>query len=65
MKPKKASLSILKGVFEKTDYCEWIGPKFFNVWGLPKRKKLNTANAEEIAKIAEITEKIYTLVLSS
>jgi len=60
MKPKKASLSILRGVFEATDYCEWIGPGLFNVWGLPKKRRLKTASAEEIADIARITEEIYS-----
>jgi len=64
MKPKKASLSILRGVFEKTDFCEWIGPRIFDVWGLPKRKKLKTASPEEIAKIAEIADIIYTKIKS-
>ncbi len=59
MKPKKASLSILCGVFEKTEYSEWIGPRFFNVWGLPKKKQLKTAKSNEIAAIAKITEEIY------
>ncbi len=59
MKPKKASLSILLGVFEKTEYCAWIGPRAFNVWGLPKKKKLKTANSREIALIAENAENIY------
>ena len=62
MKPKKACLSILRGVFEKTDFCEWIGPRIFDVWGLPKRKKLKTASPEEIAKIAEIAGMIYTKI---
>ena len=64
MKPKKASLSILKGVFEKTKYCEWIGPRFFNVWGMPKKKKLNTAGSDEIAVIAKNAEAIYESFIS-
>lgn len=59
MKPKKACLSILKGVFQKCEYCEWIGPRFFNVWGLPKKKPLNTAAADEISLIAKKAEAIY------
>ena len=35
---KKASLNIIKGVFDKTDYMEWIGPSASNIWGYPKRK---------------------------
>ena len=65
MKPKKACLSILKGVFEKCENREWIGPRFFNVWGLPKKRKLKTADAEEIALIAENAEKIYKSLAST
>lgn len=59
MKPKKASLSILKGVFEKTESYSWIGPRIFNVWGFPKKKKLKTAKSDEIKLIAEIAEDLY------
>ncbi len=59
MKPKKACLSVLKGCFDETHYKEWIGPRFFNVWGLPKKKKLNTADEFEINKIFETAEDIY------
>ncbi len=59
MKPKKACLSVLKGCFDETRYKEWIGPRFFNVWGLPKKKKLNTADDFEINKIFETAENIY------
>lgn len=65
MKPKKASLSILKGVFEKCSYLEWIGPRFFNVWGLPKKRLLKTAEAEEISLIAKNAEKIYETLAST
>lgn len=40
MKPKKASLNLIKGVFTPTEYGTWIGPRTFNIWGLPKKKKL-------------------------
>ncbi len=60
MKPKKASLSILRGVFEKCEYSEWIGPRLFSVWGLPKKKKLKTADSHEIAAIAKIAEEIHS-----
>ncbi len=51
MKPKKASLCIIKGIFENTNYAEWIGPKIFNVWGLPSKNMLKTfkySEAEEV-----------------
>lgn len=47
MRPKKACLSILCGMFEPTGECEWIGPRFFGVWGLPKKTKLKTCDSNE------------------
>ena len=59
MKPRRACLSILRGVFEDTEYFEWIGPHIFDVWGLPKKKKLRTVSIDESSAIAERAEKIY------
>jgi len=59
MKPEKACLSIVRGVFDDCVKYEWIGPKLFNVWGLPKKQKLRTCIAEESRKIFETAEKIY------
>lgn len=62
MKPKKAALCVIKGVFEDCGYCEWIGPKIFDVWGLPRRKKLKTCDANERKRIFETAEEIYKLI---
>lgn len=59
MKPKKAALSILRGVFLNSEYHTWIGPRLFNVWGLPKKKKLKTCSVEESSKIDNISRQIY------
>ena len=59
MKPKKAALSVIYGISNGCKHNEWIGPKLFNVWGLPKKKKLSTASQTEQDKICEITESIY------
>ena len=59
MSPKRASLSILAGLFTECHANEWIGPRSFDIWGLPKKKPLHTAKPLEAAKIAEIAEKIY------
>ena len=59
MKPKKAALSILRGLFDSTEFHTWIGPRIFDVWGLPRKKRLRTVSREESAKIAFIAEKIY------
>ena len=53
MNPRRATLSVLQGVFEPTAYGEWIGPRLFNVWGLPRKQKLRTFTREE-AEIAYI-----------
>lgn len=59
MKPKKAALSIVKGLFEASDYRTWIGPQLFDVWGRPSVKRLRTATDEEIARIDCMARKIY------
>ena len=51
MSPRRAALSVLRGVFEPTAYGEWIGPRFFDVWGLPRKRKLRTFTRDE-AKVA-------------
>ncbi len=53
MPPKKAALCIVKGVFEECGYGEWIGPRFCNVWGLPRKRNLHTFTKEE-------AENVYT-----
>jgi len=56
---KKASLSLVQAVLENTDYHEWIGPKIFNIWGNPTKKKLSTCTTIESEKIYNFAEKIY------
>ena len=59
MKPRKAALSILYGLFADVPGDCWIGPSLFDVWGLPRVKKLRTAGSEEKGKIIKIAENIY------
>ncbi len=59
MRPKKAALSVLKGVFDSCGYHEWIGPRAFEVWGLPNKKKLKTCALNESEQIGKIAEEIY------
>ena len=63
MKPKKASLSIVKGVFDSTNYHYWIGPKLSNIWGYPKKRRLRTCSEDESRKIFITAEKIYLSLL--
>ena len=58
MSPKKASLSILRGLFEDTEKNEWIGPRVFNVWGLPKKRILTTCSQEEAQRIFNTAKEI-------
>lgn len=64
MPPKKAALSIIEGIFTSTGFCEWIGPKYFNVWGKPKKKKLNTLTVAEIDEIFQNAENAYSKMKS-
>ncbi len=63
MKPKTAALSVLLGCFKDTAYHGWFGPNFFNIWGIPNHKILNTATEEECKNIystAKLTLNKYT-----
>jgi NAD(P)-dependent dehydrogenase (short-subunit alcohol dehydrogenase family) len=59
MKPRKACLSILYGIFADAPSGYWIGPRIFDVWGLPSVKRLRTAGSEEKSKIIKISERIF------
>ena len=63
MKRKKAVLSILKGCFENTEYHYWIGPRWFNIWGLPNNKKLSTCKEVESRKIGIKAREIYNALV--
>lgn len=62
--PRKASLSIIKGVFDNTNYHYWIGPKLLNIWGYPKTRKLKTCSIDESKKIFDIAENIYNEIIN-
>ena len=59
MRPKKASLSIACGLFEGCRENEWIGPRLFDVWGMPRKRILRTCPPAEAKEIAQRAEKIY------
>lgn len=63
MSPRRASLSLLSGVFEPCAPDEWIGPRVANIWGLPRKKKLRTASADERAEIAQRAVTVYERLL--
>lgn len=59
MRPKKAALSVVKAMFCDTPDCSWIGPRLFDVWGLPSIKKLKTCKNEEISQVFATAERVY------
>lgn len=58
--PKKATLSVLSGINSSTRTFEWIGPSRFNIWGYPKKSKLDNCSIDEFEKICEITNNIMS-----
>ena len=59
MKPRIAARSINRAIDDDCKYLEWIGPRFFDVWGNPKKRTLKTATKGERERIFSIAEKIY------
>lgn len=62
MSPKRASLSILRGVFEDCAHNEWIGPRLLRVWGLPKKARLHTVDDTEAAHIRAVADAAYKTI---
>ena len=60
MKPKKAALCTVKGLFTETEYHQWIGPRLFDIWGLPSLKPLKTCSNDESSYIGQAADKIYS-----
>ena len=61
-KPQKASLSILRAMFENTQQNNWIGPRIFGIWGKPKKQNLKKISNQEKDKIFAIAEEIYNKI---
>ena len=59
--PKKACRSILCGLFVDCEKHVWIGPRVFNIWGAPKKQKLNTCSQDEIAIISSRAERVVRI----
>ena len=59
MHPKRACLSILLGLFQDSGKNQWIGPRLFDIWGLPKKRTLKTCDAAEAERICKKAEALY------
>lgn len=63
MKPKKAALCILKGVFEDCGYREWIGPGIFDIWGMPRKTNVRTFNEKEASEVFQNAKNLTKCIL--
>lgn len=59
MKPEKAALCVLKGLFCECKTCEWIGPRFFGIWGKPKKSRLASFDIDEYEYCKQKAEEIF------
>lgn len=59
MSPSKASLSILGGFWEECPFDSWIGPRFLDVWGAPRVRRLRSVRGEERNAIGHMAEEVY------
>ena len=59
MRPHRAALSVLRGVFASTPYGTWWGPWIFSVWGYPALRHLHSCSVEECTDIFTRAEEIY------
>ena len=58
MPPKTACLSILRGLFDECKSGEWLGPRFFDIWGMPRKSRLKITDGE-IESVAREADEIY------
>lgn len=56
MSPRKAALSILLGCAVPCGYHEWIGPRLFDIWGVPKKRLLHSCTSAECEVIYHAME---------
>lgn len=63
MRPRRAVLSLLAGVFQETKENEWLGPRFFDVWGMPKRSRLHSVKETEAKRISTLSDAVYDCLL--
>ncbi len=59
MSPRRASLSILQGLYTDCRQNEWIGPWLWRIWGLPKRSRFTNISAAEAARMTAVAQELY------
>ena len=65
MKPKKASLGIVKAMFADIAPNSWVGPRIFDIWGRPSIKPLGNIDNSERERILCFAEKCYNEMKAS
>lgn len=58
MKPKKAALCVLGGLFSEVGEDAWLGPRLFGIWGYPKRRALASAEKDEAERMCNAAKRI-------
>lgn len=54
--PRVAAQNIVYGMFDSTEKNEWIGPRYFNIWGRPEKHRLTTCPEDERQRIFKNAE---------
>lgn len=62
MSPKRAARCLVAGLREDCQSYEWIGPRFFDIWGAPVKRRLHSCAKPEICQIAMAAEQIFKLL---
>lgn len=62
MRPRKASLSVIKGIFEPCGDREWVGPRLFDIWGCPKKRRLKNCSEDEYSFIISTADGIFNKI---
>lgn len=65
MWPDHAVRSIVKAVFSEAPYLHWFGPRFFDIWGDPAMKALDSCDEQERKAIFTLAEQMVTPLLKS
>ncbi len=61
--PRRAALCVIKGVFDRCEHSYWIGPKLFDIWGAPKKRKLRSVSCGESRWIGDTAEAIFEQII--
>lgn len=62
--PRRAVRSLFRGVLEPCGSETWIGPRFFGIWGRPRKQRLTGVSQQERRQIGALAEAIYQSLLS-